>query len=323
MVLVYLKNLLLLPSQKPSRHETPPLLPTTDLPKHYGSSTTTTNPSCRQPSCPRRTSQKSLPPSPSPPNTSTGTSSPSESTPSKKPYIDPRVLSDLTIGLSDGLTVPFALTAGLSAFNDTTVVLYGGLAELIAGSISMGLGGWLAGRGEAAFHTNTLAATRSLVRTNPEAVRPLLTGVFKPYGVAEDALEGVVEGLLAGEEELLVSFVMQFHYNLPAVEEVGRTPISSAATIAAGYFFGGFVPLVPYVFVGRGDVLVGLRWSVIVMVVCLFVFGGGKTVLVDAAEEGKKKNWGSIVRGGVEMVLVGGVAAAAAMGIVRALGGLS
>ncbi|RPB10776.1 DUF125-domain-containing protein, partial [Morchella conica CCBAS932] len=234
--------------------------------------------------------------------------------------IDPRVLSDLTIGLSDGLTVPFALTAGLSAFNDTTVVLYGGLAELIAGSISMGLGGWLAGRGEAAFHTNTLAATRTLVRTNPDAVRPLLTGVFRPYGVAEGALEGVVEGLLAGEEEALVRFVMQFHYNLPAVEKEevgGRTPVSSAATIAAGYFFGGFVPLVPYVFVGRGDVLVGLRWSVIVMVVCLFVFGGGKTVLVDAAEEGKKKNWGSIVRGGVEMVLVGGVAAAAAMGIVR------
>jgi len=63
--------------------------------------------------------------------------------------IDPRVLSDLTIGLSDGLTVPFALTAGLSAFNDTKIVLYGGIAELIAGSISMGLGGWLAGRGEA------------------------------------------------------------------------------------------------------------------------------------------------------------------------------
>lgn len=59
------------------------------------------------------------------------------------------MLSDLTIGLSDGLTVPFALTAGLSAFNDTKVVLYGGIAELIAGSISMGLGGWLAGRGEA------------------------------------------------------------------------------------------------------------------------------------------------------------------------------
>lgn len=63
----------------------------------------------------------------------------------------PRTVSDAIIGLSDGLTVPFALTAGLSAFNDTRVVLYGGMAELIAGSISMGLGGWLAGRGEAYF----------------------------------------------------------------------------------------------------------------------------------------------------------------------------
>ena len=66
-------------------------------------------------------------------------------------YFSPRVVSDAIIGLSDGLTVPFALTAGLSTFQDTRVVVYGGLAELIAGSISMGLGGWLAARGERCF----------------------------------------------------------------------------------------------------------------------------------------------------------------------------
>lgn len=83
------------------------------------------------------------------------------------------------------------------------------------------------------------------------------------------------------------------------------------------------MPLMPYFFVGRGEVLVGLVWSVGVMVACLFVFGVGKTVLVAAEEGGGGRGWGRAVRGGVEMVLVGGVAAAAAMGIVRALGGLS
>ena len=115
MVLVYLKNLLFPKPDQPS-----PLLPTTN--KTYGSSI--------QPQSDAE-----------PDNGGEG--------PTSDGMLDPRVLSDLTIGLSDGLTVPFALTAGLSAFNDTKVVVYGGIAELIAGSISMGLGGWLAGRGEA------------------------------------------------------------------------------------------------------------------------------------------------------------------------------
>lgn len=62
--------------------------------------------------------------------------------------IDPRTIADATIGLSDGLTVPFALTAGLSALGDTKVVIFGGLAEICAGAISMGIGGYLAAKGE-------------------------------------------------------------------------------------------------------------------------------------------------------------------------------
>lgn len=147
MVLVFLKNLLY-PSQNPQH--TPPLLPTaqdyaTDFTpsssyKNYGSTVDCEPQSsaCRHPSCPRRQSSRNVARKPD-----------DQEGKISKPYFDPRVLSDLTIGLSDGLTVPFALTAGLSAFNDTKVVLYGGIAELIAGSISMGLGGWLAGRGEA------------------------------------------------------------------------------------------------------------------------------------------------------------------------------
>lgn len=148
MPLVLLKNFLF-----PRGSETQPLLPTTYLatdqaiakppldislpPSNY----------CSRKDCPkypRRDSECSEASS----TTATDTPSSSSSRNSKH-WFDARTISDAIIGLSDGLTVPFALTAGLSAFNDTRVVIFGGCAELIAGSISMGLGGWLAGRGEA------------------------------------------------------------------------------------------------------------------------------------------------------------------------------
>jgi len=252
-----------------------------------------------------------------------------ESFPEKKStagVIDPRVLSDLTIGLSDGLTVPFALTAGLSAFNDTKVVLYGGIAELIAGSISMGLGGWLAGRGEAEFYENTLTATKTLISTHPASIPPLLHSIFSPYNLPPHSLSPIVQSLSKSPQ--LAAFIMQFHHKLPLPSD--RTPLSSALTIAAGYFFGGFIPLLPYFFVSRGRVLLGLAWSVGVMAASLFAFGVGKTVLVEASGEEaetqgegggrEKRGWGKAVRGGVEMVVVGGVAAAAAMGIMQVLG---
>lgn len=142
MVLVYIKNLLFPHSKSTASHtSSPPLLPTHT--KIYGGPDS----SCPNPTCPalsRNLSYERV--------SLLTTDMQDEPFPEKKStagLIHPRVLSDLTIGLSDGLTVPFALTAGLSAFNDTKVVLYGGIAELIAGSISMGLGGWLAGRGEA------------------------------------------------------------------------------------------------------------------------------------------------------------------------------
>ncbi|CAZ80488.1 unnamed protein product [Tuber melanosporum] len=319
MVLVCIKNLLF-PHWKPTTSHTspPPLLPTHT--KTYG----TSDPSCPNPTCPL------LSRNPSYECASTLTAdSQGEPEPEKESaagVIDPRVLSDLTIGLSDGLTVPFALTAGLSAFNDTKVVLYGGIAELIAGSISMGLGGWLAGRGEAEFYENTLTATKTLISTHPASIPPLLHSIFSPYNLPPESLSPIVQSLTKSPH--LAPFIMQFHHKLPPPSD--RTPLSSALTIAAGYFFGGFIPLLPYFFVGRGKVLLGLAWSVGVMAASLFAFGVGKTVLVGAGSEGvearseggdgREWRWGKAVRGGVEMVVVGGVAAAAAMGIVQALG---
>lgn len=177
------------------------------------------------------------------------------------------------------------------------------------------------------FYQNTLHATESLIDTSPSSIPPLLHSIFAPYYLPDSALAPMVASLSRCDRGILTSFILRFHHRLPAPEENARTPVSSAVTIAAGYFFGGFVPLMPYFFVARSEVLTGLAWSVGVMVACLFAFGMGKTLLVAGQEGGGAvavgKPWGKAIRGGVEMVLVGGVAAAAAMGIVRALGGLS
>jgi VIT1/CCC1 family predicted Fe2+/Mn2+ transporter len=231
-------------------------------------------------------------------------------------WVDPRTVSDAIIGLSDGLTVPFALTAGLSAFNDTRVVILGGCAELIAGSISMGLGGWLAGRGEEEFYSTTLSSTRSLVEDEERGsgVQELVYTVFEPYHVPRENVTSLVSALVRDRDDT-VEFLMRFKHELPSREGSKRTPLRSALTIAAGYFLGGIVPLMPYFLVGKKSVLVGLYWSIGVMAVCLFVFGVGRDIAVGERGGGWKRR----VRGGIEMVAVGGLAAGASWGIVRAL----
>ncbi|KFX99523.1 hypothetical protein O988_03808, partial [Pseudogymnoascus sp. VKM F-3808] len=99
------------------------------------------------------------------------------------PRVDARLISDATIGLSDGLTVPFALTAGLSALGDTKVVIYGGLAELVAGAISMGLGGWLGAKSELASYNATEAQTAARIASAPATLHDELTALFEPYDI--------------------------------------------------------------------------------------------------------------------------------------------
>ncbi|KAF8464900.1 VIT family-domain-containing protein [Kalaharituber pfeilii] len=214
----------------------------------------------------------------------------------------PRVVSDAIIGLSDGLTVPFALTAGLSTFNDTRVVVYGGLAELIAGSISMGLGGWLAARGESEYYNSTVAHTLSLINSyhshlseedarSPSPIPRYLNNIFLPYKLPPDLNNSLIKHILSPDypRMQLLSLLIRFHYNLSPPAQ-NRATIS-ALTISMGYFLGGFIPLVPYFFVGRQEVIRGLIWSVGVMGVCLFGFGAWKTLIMD--NEGEEKGWKS------------------------------
>ncbi|KAE8443325.1 hypothetical protein EG329_001968 [Mollisiaceae sp. DMI_Dod_QoI] len=225
--------------------------------------------------------------------------------------IDARVISDATIGLSDGLTVPFALTAGLSALGNTKVVIYGGFAELIAGAISMGLGGYLGAKSEAASYHAQREETQLLVDTNPRAVMQNVAAVFEPYELPKKTLDNLTSHL--ADSPHLVDFVMQFqHCEEPPASSRALT---SALTIAMGYFFGGLLPLLPYFCVGSNQVYEGLYISIGVMVVALFLFGYIKTCVVVGWGGGKYIRAGCL--GGVQMVVVGSAAAGAAMGLVK------
>ncbi|KUJ07638.1 DUF125-domain-containing protein [Mollisia scopiformis] len=224
--------------------------------------------------------------------------------------VDARVISDAIIGLSDGLTVPFALTAGLSAIGSTKVVVYGGMAELIAGAISMGLGGYLGAKSERDSYNATLHETEDLVNGNPAAIEETITSLFESYDVPEPTIRALTSHLATSPH--LTSFMMRFEHTLP--EPVGSRAITCALTIAMGYFMGGFLPLLPYFFVD--GVRRGLAWSVGIMIIALFSFGYTKTCFVSGWKGWRKSLLG--VRGGVEMVVVGSLAAGAAMGLVIA-----
>lgn len=225
--------------------------------------------------------------------------------------IDGRTVSDAIIGLSDGLTVPFALTAGLSALGDTKVVVFGGLAELIAGAISMGLGGYLGAKSEEESYKATAKETKEQIITDPASVRDIVFDIFAPYELPEELVFQLSSHLTSSP--LLPAFLMNFHHTLQ--EPSGARALICAFTIAMGYFVGGFVPLLPYFFVGPHDAFVALRWSVATMVVALFLFGYTKTCFVSGWRGATNVRRGVV--GGCQMVLVGGVAAGSAMALVK------
>jgi vacuolar iron transporter family protein len=225
--------------------------------------------------------------------------------------INPRIISDATIGLSDGLTVPFALTAGLSALGDTNVVIYGGLAELIAGGISMGLGGYLGAKSEAEAYQAALSETKSIVVEDHQTAANLVRGTFSNYDFSEEALSSMVASLLASPSDM-IDFLMRFHHQLAEADYAPHRAYISGMTIALGYILGGLVALLPYLFVS--SIQQAFFGSVVLMAIALFIFGWCKTSLV-----GETNRW-LCFQNGVQMLVLGGIAAGAAMGCVKAIG---
>jgi VIT1/CCC1 family predicted Fe2+/Mn2+ transporter len=213
---------------------------------------------------------------------------------------------DVVIGMSDGLTVPFALAAGLTgAVAASRIVVTAGLAEIAAGSIAMGLGGFLAARSDAEHYASErLREEREIVEL-PEAEREEIRIVFREYGVAEAAIAPIVAALEA-RPRAWVDFMMRFELGLEAPEP--RRALTSALTIALAYVAGGLVPLAPYFF--AREARQALVPSIVVTAVALFAFGWAKGRFTGA----------SPLRSALQTALVGGLAAAAAFALASWIG---
>jgi VIT1/CCC1 family predicted Fe2+/Mn2+ transporter len=212
---------------------------------------------------------------------------------------------DIVIGMSDGLTVPFALAAGLSgAVSSTSIVITAGLAEIAAGSIAMGLGGYLAAKSDAEHYDSERRREQMEVRTIPEAEAAEVTEVFTSYGVSADAAAPVVRALQE-LPEAWVDFMMRFELGLEKPDP--KRAVVSAGTIAGAYIAGGLIPLAPYFFFATA--FRALEVSVGVTLLALFVFGYVKGHFTGAGP----------LRSALQTALVGGLAAAAAFGIARAI----
>jgi len=210
---------------------------------------------------------------------------------------------DVVIGMSDGLTVPFALAAGLSGAHVTTsVVVLAGLAEIAAGSIAMGLGGYLAARTDAEHYQNEWQREIRETRELPAKETAEVHEVFEGFGLTPEQIQPIVATITANEKRW-VDFMMKFELNLE--EPDPARAVRSASTIGFSYIVGGLIPLAPY-FAVR-ELTSALDASIAVTLTALFVFGGVKARFTGIP----------VWRGGLQTALIGGLAAAAAFSIAR------
>jgi VIT1/CCC1 family predicted Fe2+/Mn2+ transporter len=258
-------------------------------------------------------------------------------------------LTDFTLGFADGLTVPFALTAGLSSLGQTSTVIYAGMAEICAGSISMGIGGYLAARGEARAASASRDGEESESDGSEDAASLLSSDcgdLEKRGGAGRSDSEGMAAvarhlaplRLPADLEEAVSAHLRRHGYDRealaemasprpPAEEEPGSSPVMTGLSVSLGYLVGGIIPLFPYFFVR--EVGTGLLCSFLVCILALFVFGFGKDFALnrsgDREMEGQRVPWSRIRSGlweGFLMVVLGGTAAVAAVLCVRLFDGV-
>jgi vacuolar iron transporter family protein len=215
-------------------------------------------------------------------------------------------IKDIVIGMSDGLTVPFALAAGLSgAVSSTDIITTAGIAEIAAGSIAMGLGGYLAGRTEVDHYESELAREYKEVETVPEREKEEVREIFREMGLSEESQYRIVEELSKSKEKW-VDFMMKFELGLEKPD--ANRARNSALTIGIAYIVGGIIPLLPYFF--TDDAQKGLLYSCVTTLFCLLVFGYFKSAMT-----GQKP-----FAGALKVTLIGATAAAAAFLVAKFLG---
>jgi VIT1/CCC1 family predicted Fe2+/Mn2+ transporter len=212
-----------------------------------------------------------------------------------------QVVRDIVIGMSDGLTVPFALAAGLSgAINDSSIVVTAGLAEVAAGAIAMGLGGFLAAKSDSDHYQSEREREWREIKEIPEAERREVREVFSQYGLTEQEIEPIIVAFQSRPEHW-VNFMMRFELGLEK-PEAGRA-YKSAVTIGGAYIIGGLVPLFPYFFTHAANQ--ALCTSVLSTLIALAIFGYFKGRLSGAKP----------LLSALQTVLIGSLAAGAAFGL--------
>ncbi len=216
----------------------------------------------------------------------------------EKHFTGSETVRDVVIGMADGLTVPFALAAGLSAaVSSTKIIATAGMAEIVAGAIAMGLGGYLAARTDQEHYESEERREFAEVDTLRDREIAEVETILKQYGLEGDPLRSVV-GAITSDRKRWVDFMMRFELGMERPNPK-RAPIS-AATIGASYLVGGLIPLAPYLVSSNIDV--AFRASIVLTGVALLVFGAVKGRLTGM----------NVLKSSLQTGAVGGLAAAAA-----------
>src|SRR5918995_683834 len=184
-------------------------------------------------------------------------------------FTSSEVVRDVVIGMADGLTVPFALAAGLTgAIDHSGIIVTAGLAEIAAGSIAMGLGGYMAAKSDAEHYAKEREREKREVAEIPHEEMREVAEVFQAYGLSEDETWPIVQALRR-QPRNWVDFMMRFELGLEKPDP--KRALTSAITIAGAYIAGGLVPLTPYMF--TGDTTRALLVSIAATLLALVVFG--------------------------------------------------
>jgi vacuolar iron transporter family protein len=222
-------------------------------------------------------------------------------------FTSSEVVRDTVIGMADGLTVPFALAAGLSgAIDQTAIIVTAGLAEIAAGSIAMGLGGYMAAKSDAEHYAKEREREKREVAEIPHEEMREVAEVFEAYGLTPEQTWPIVEALRK-QPRNWVDFMMRFELGLEKPDP--KRALTSALTIAGAYVVGGLIPLSPYIFLPKTSD--ALLLSVVLTLIALLVFG-----FVKGRFTGTRP-----LKSALQTAFIGSVAAGAAFAIARMIGG--
>ncbi len=222
--------------------------------------------------------------------------------PYEKHFQSSKKVRDFVIGMSDGLTVPFALAAGLSAVVANNIIITAGFAEIAAGSIAMGLGGYLAGRTEIEHYDSEERREYEEIEKLHDVEIKETKEIFAEYGL-DDEMQDKIAQAMAKNPKQWVDFMMRFELGLERPDK--NRALESAFVIGVSYIIGGMIPLSAYFFTATANE--GLIYSSVITLICLVVFGLVKSKLTGQP----------LFKGAMRVALVGALAAGAAFALAK------